>query len=118
MANIVRLNKQIEVTDIMTLVFEELGLGNKNTGQFFTPTAISDMMAQITISDMELEQHIKSKGYVGFHEPATGAGGMILAFAREVKIKGFDTYRNLYVEAWDIDILCTYLDRIYYSING
>lgn len=34
---------------------------------------------------------------------------MILAYARMVMDLGYDTYRNLYVIAWDIDILCTYM---------
>ena len=33
-------NKQTEPVDLMTELFGELGLGNKHTGQFFTPTHI------------------------------------------------------------------------------
>lgn len=98
--------KQQEAKDIMTLIFNELGLGNKNTGQFFTPTHISDFMAKVISID---EKGIEENGYVTLHKPTCGAGGMILAYAREVNAKGYSTSRNLYVEAWDIDILCTYM---------
>ncbi len=99
-------NKQINANDLLTAVFGELGLGNKHTGQFFTPTSISDAMAKLTGID---ENIIKEKGYITLHEPTSGAGGMILAYARELKAKGYSLARNLLVQAWDIDILCTYM---------
>lgn len=99
-------NKQSEPVDLMTELFGELGLGNKHTGQFFTPTHISDLMAKINGIDESL---IKEKGYITLNEPTSGAGGMILAFARELQAKGYNPSENLYVEAWDIDIFCTYM---------
>lgn len=99
-------NKQTEPVDLMTELFGELGLGNKNTGQFFTPTKISDMMVKITGIDETL---IKEKGYITLHEPTAGAGGMILAYAKKLKDKGYNPSKNLFVVAWDIDILCTYM---------
>ena len=100
----------------MTEVFSKLGLGNKNTGQFFIPTNVSTMMAKIVVGEVDLKQEINQKGYVTFHELACGAGGMILAYAREVKDSGFDTWRNLYVEAWDINVLCTYMTYLQLSL--
>ena len=41
-----------------------------------------------------------------------GAGGMILAYAREVEERGYKRYKNLLVEACDIDILCTYMTYV------
>ena len=37
---------------------------------------------------------------------------MILAYAREVEDRGYKRYRNLYVEACDVDILCTYMTYV------
>lgn len=41
-----------------------------------------------------------------------GAGGMILAYAREVEDKGFKRHKNMLVEACDIDSLCTYMTYV------
>ena len=101
--------KQTEPVDLMTDIFGELGLGNKHTGQFFTPTNISDLMVKCTGIDENL---IKEKGYISLHEPTSGAGGMILAYARELKSKGYNPSKNLLVVAWDIDILCTYMTYV------
>lgn len=67
-------NKQKEPVDIMTHIFGELGLGNKDTGQFFTPTQVSDMMTKIVVEENGIEQDIKEKGYITMHEPTCGAG--------------------------------------------
>ena len=45
-----------------------------------------------------------------------GAGGMILAYAQELKNKGYKPSKNLYVQAWDIDILCTYMTFVQLSM--
>lgn len=108
--------KQREPIDIMTEIFSDIGLGNKTTGQFFTPTHISEMMTEIVVSNNEIEKDIEKNGYITLHEPTCGAGGMILAYAKELKNKGYDTYRNLYVIAWDIDILCTYMTYLQLSM--
>lgn len=105
-------NKQTEPVDLMTDIFGELGLGNKNTGQFFTPTNISDLMAKIVGIDANTESDISKYGYTTLHEPTSGAGGMILAYARELKSKGYNPSKNLFVVAWDIDILCTYMTYV------
>ena len=99
-------NKQYEITDLLTDIFEKLGISNKETGQFFTPFHISKLAVKLTGIN---EDEIKQKGYITLHEPATGAGGMILAYANELKEKGFNPSKNLYVVACDIDILCTYM---------
>lgn len=67
-------NRQKEPTDIMTHIFGELGLGNKDTGQFFTPTQVSDMMTKIVVEENGINQEIKEKGYTTLHEPTCGAG--------------------------------------------
>ena len=109
-------NKQTEPVDLMTDIFGELGLGNKHTGQFFTPTNISDLMAKIVGIDANTESDISKYGYTTLHEPTSGAGGMILAYARELKSKGYNPSKNLFVVAWDIDILCTYMTYVQLSM--
>ena len=61
--------KQREANDIMTEVFAELGLENKNTGQFFTPASVSNCMAEIVVGSKALDEEIKKYGYTTFHEP-------------------------------------------------
>ncbi len=94
---------QYEPYDILGEIFNNLNMGNAKTGQFFTPTHISKAIGKINNID---EKEIQEKGFMSLHEPSCGSGGMILAIANELKLKGFDTYRNLFVQCWDIDRNC------------
>ena len=105
--------KQTDTNDLLTAVFGKLGLGNKHTGQFFTPTNISDLMAKCVGINTDI---IKKDGYITLLEPTSGAGGMILAYARELRAKGFNQSQNLFVVAWDIDILCVYMTYLQLAI--
>ena len=105
--------KQTDTNDLLTAVFGKLGLGNKHTGQFFTPTNISDLMAKCVGINTDI---IKKDGYITLLEPTSGAGGMILAYARELRAKGFNQSQDLFVVAWDIDILCVYMTYLQLAI--
>ena len=105
--------KQYEPYDILGEIFNKLNMGNARTGQFFTPTHISEAIVKINNID---EKEIKEKGYMTVNEPACGAGGMILAIAGELQAKGYDTYRNIFVQCWDIDRKCAMMTFVQLSL--
>ena len=55
-----------EYEDILGNVFNQLNLGNVKTGQFFTPTNISDLMSKVIGIDKD---KLDKEGYVTLHEP-------------------------------------------------
>lgn len=89
-----------EPTDVLGQLYMELELGNSNTGQFFTPSSISELMAQITMGD-ELKE--VDKPFVTLSEPACGAGGMVLAFAKMMIANGHNPAVKLWVQCTDLD---------------
>lgn len=105
--------RQYEAVDILGEIFNKIQVYNKRTGQFFTPTHISTAIAQITRLN---EKEIEEQGYISLHEPTCGAGGMILACARELQDKNYNPSRRLLVVAWDIDILCTFMTFVQLSL--
>lgn len=75
-----------EITDILGQFYEKEHLGNKHLGQFFTPTHISDFMAEIAISDENtLKEIIKEKGFITMNEPTCGAGRYDNIFCKSFK---------------------------------
>ncbi len=86
--------------DVLGALYMELELGNKNTGQFFTPSSISEMMAQISY-DTQLQE--LDKPFVTLSEPACGAGGMVLAFANVMISYKHNPAEKLWVQCIDID---------------
>jgi type I restriction-modification system DNA methylase subunit len=91
-----------EPRDVLGGLYMELELGNDNTGQFFTPPDVSLMMAQMTygyqLKNMEYP-------YITLSEPASGAGGMVLAFAKVMMSHGHNPAHKLWVQCIDVDRL-------------
>lgn len=108
-----------EITDILGQVYMNENIGNKGLGQFFTPFHISDFMAKITSGTKESMQTIIDKnGFLTLNEPCSGAGTMILAFAKTMQDYGINFQQNLLAYAVDIDEMCTYMTYIQLSLYG
>ncbi len=91
---------QAEPRDILGRLYMELELGNDNTGQFFTPSEVSLMMARMSYDDKQAK-----KSFITLSEPASGAGGMVLAFAKIMMDHGHNPACKLWVECVDTDRL-------------
>jgi hypothetical protein len=102
--------------DFLGQVVVELELANAHMGQFFTPYDLSRMMAEMTMQDAG--QLIAERGFVTVYEPASGAGGMIIAAADVLEKQGFDVARQLYVEAIDISPMCFKMTYLQTALRG
>lgn len=89
-----------EPQDVLGPLYMELELGNTNTGQFFTPHEISELMARLTYGE---ELKTLSKPFITLSEPACGAGGMVLAFVKVMLSHGHDPAKRLWVQCQDVD---------------
>ena len=85
-------------------------------GQFFTPYDVSRMIAEITLGDAG--RLIAEKGFITLAEPASGAGGMIIAAADVIEKQGFDVARQLYVDATDVSPMCFKMTYLQASLRG
>lgn len=88
-------------------IYMELNVGNKHTGQFFTPGHISDLMALITEP---------AEGNIC--DPASGAGGMFISCAKRMTNRQLDCSRFY---GTDIDLTCvkmTSLNMCFFNLNG
>lgn len=113
-ASLVRL-LEVEPYDVLGQLYMELDLGNTNTGQFFTPPELSELMAGIIYGD-ELKE--LKKPFVTLQEPACGAGGMILAFVKVMLSHGHNPLHRLWVQAIDVDRTAALMCYIQMSLWG
>lgn len=90
-----------EPKDVLGGLYMDLGLGSHQGGQFFTPPTVSEMMAKMTYGQ-DLDQ---IDDFITLSEPACGAGGMVLAFTKELIARGHNPAETLWVQCWDIDRL-------------
>lgn len=108
-----------EITDILGPFYETEHLGNSHLGQFFTPTHISDLMAEISLEDEQtLKNIIAQRGFISMTEPTCGAGGMILSLAKALQKRNINYQQDLLVESTDISDVCAYMTYIQLSLYG
>lgn len=105
--------------DYLGELYMSLELGNKWTGQFFTPYNVCKAMAEIQC-DSSLKERIRQEGWIAVNDPACGAGALLVAVAnqmRETKV-GVNYQQNVLFTAQDIDELAAYMCYIQLSLHG
>lgn len=89
--------------DFLGRIYMEMELGNVGAGEFFTPPDVSSMMAKMTLGNMK--EQIEKQDFLMVGEPAAGAGGMLLAVAKEARAQGVDPARSMWFDAWDVSYI-------------
>ena len=102
--------------DFLGSVAGEMGALSTHIGQFFTPYNVSKMVAQMTLLDAGAL--IRENGFITVQEPASGAGGMMLAVADVLKEQGFDPTLHMLVSATDISPLCYHMTFLQLTLRG
>jgi len=103
--------------DVLGSIFHTLELHTKCKGQFFTPTHIFDLVANIACGD-EMTTKIKEKGFVSLSEPAVGSGVMVMSYCKAMLKNGLNYCDQLVVNAVDIDLKCVYMTYLQLSLYG
>jgi hypothetical protein len=102
--------------DFLGSVATELEVLNAQIGQFFTPYDVARMMAMMSLegaADM-----IAANGYLTLQEPASGAGGMVLAAADALVQQGFHPGLHMLVNAIDLSPLCFHMTFLQLTLRG
>jgi len=107
-----------KMQDFLGEIYMQTSLGNKHTGQFFTPYHISHFMAECAIGDKNLEKEIKEKGYIKISEPCCGAGGMIIAASEVLLKRDINPQQYMRFTGVDIDIKCCQMTYIQTTLLG
>jgi len=103
-----------EPVDILGPLYMELEIGSKDRGQFFSPAALSELMAAMTFEGaLEILEH---KPFVTLHEPACGAGGMVLAAAKTFIRAGHNPAFTLFASCVDVDRLAALMCYVQLSL--
>ena len=102
--------------DFLGGIASELELLDAKLGQLITPYPLSRLIAEMTLQDPTAP--IAERGFITLQEPASGAGGMIIAAADVIEKQGFDPRSVLYVEALDVASLCFKMTYLQLSLRG
>lgn len=102
-----------EITDVLGEVYMDAGMGNKSTGQFFTPYHLSEAIAGVAIP-----ADVSPAKPLILNEPSTGGGGMIIAAAEILKGRGLNPQKCIKVIAQDLDWKGVYMTYLQLSLLG
>ena len=117
LASLFNYYSDISTEDILGDIYMEMKLGNKNRGQFFTPSHVSDLMSKLTISEMDSDKEIEDKNYISILDPACGSGRLLYSSYSSLLEKKVDPKKILLVGD-DIDIMCCCMTYIQLSLMG
>ena len=100
--------------DILGELYMSLELGNKWTGQFFTPYHLAKLLAEVSFDNAEITQN----GYHHAYDSAVGGGVTVIALANVMREKKYNPQRQLLVTAGDLDIKAVYMTFVQLSLMG
>lgn len=102
--------------DFLGAIFMELELGDDRNGQYFTPYHVQSLMAKLLMPDVE--QTIRREGFVTVSDPASGAAGMIVAYAENLMAAGYNPSEHMFGSCIDIDPIAADMAFIQLSLLG
>jgi hypothetical protein len=102
--------------DFLGSVATEMEVLNAQIGQFFTPYEVARFMAMMSLEDAD--SFIRQNGFLTLQEPASGAGGMVLAAAQTLQENGFDPGLHMLVNAIDVSPLCFHMTFLQLTLRG
>jgi type I restriction-modification system DNA methylase subunit len=102
--------------DFLGAIFMELELGDDRNGQYFTPYHVQSLMARLLMPDVELT--IRREGFVTVSDPASGAAGMIVAYAGVLLEAGYNPSEHMFGSCIDIDPIAADMAFIQLSLLG
>ncbi|WP_424955514.1 N-6 DNA methylase [Klebsiella aerogenes] len=102
--------------DFLGAIFMELELGDDRNGQYFTPYHVQSLLARLLMPDVD--ETIRREGFVTVSDPASGAAGMIVAYAEYLLEAGYNPSEHLFGSCIDIDPIAADMAFIQLSLLG
>jgi type I restriction-modification system DNA methylase subunit len=100
--------------DILGKVYESLSLNNKKSGQYFTPSEICDLMAEIAPYDDSIL--FNKYGFVTVSDSSCGSGNTLIAFAKRLINLGHNPAYTMYAEGIELNRTTALMSYIQLSL--
>lgn len=106
--------------DLLGEMYMALEISNKNSGQFFTPYSVCELMSGITIERKTLGKQLKQNGYITISDCSCGGGATLISAVENCKsmFKKLNYQNHIMVVGQDIDITCVHMCYIQLSLHG
>jgi len=119
MFDYVNLAEKYPFTDVLGVLYQAAEEAMKHAGQFFTPSALCEMMARMQFNEEEFRSIVEANGKVKVNDCCCGSGAMFLGHGKVVYEKlGTWGLNHVRYYGCDIDQTCVDMARIQLRING
>jgi hypothetical protein len=108
--------------DFLGLVYMESGIANSRLGQEFTPAGLSQLVATLLsrgeIDRAAVEALLAEGELCTVCDPCCGSGGMIIQYAEQLRMLGYDLEKTMKATMADVDPLCCQMAFVQAEIIG
>lgn len=108
----------IEVTqnprDVLGETYMQLGIADRDRGQFFTPYNVAQLIAEMQLADTSTR--VPPRPFLTIYEPACGAGAMVIAMTQALARRGLDYRERLHVTADDLSLTAVHMSYLQLSL--
>lgn len=103
--------------DLLGRIFEEYGPSSDREGQFFTPEAVSELLASISTPTQEELRTSTIEDPIRVQDPTCGSGRMLLATAKIMNRRAEAPFTALFY-GQDKDYTCAKMTAINFALRG
>jgi type I restriction-modification system DNA methylase subunit len=117
-AQIVKMAEENPFRDLLGDLYMQLEMGSSAIGQFFTPYAVSQAMAENSYSVEDMNAILSEKNYITLYEPAVGGGANIIAFCEYLHKNDINYQDKCFVVCQELSRLTALMCYIILSLIG
>jgi type I restriction-modification system DNA methylase subunit len=115
---IVKMAEENPFRDLLGDLYMQLEMGSSAMGQFFTPYAVSQAMAENSYSVEDMNAILNEKNYITLYEPAVGGGANIIAFCEYLHKNDINYQDKCFVVCQELSRLTALMCYIVLSLIG
>lgn len=112
----VALELDAQPRDVLGETYMQLGIANRDQGQFFTPYGVAQLIASMQINDAPAQ--LLTRPFLTVYEPACGAGAMVIAMTQALAAQGIEYQTKVHVTADDISAIAVHMSYVQLSLLG
>lgn len=112
----VALELDAQPRDVLGETYMQLGIANRDQGQFFTPYSVAQLIASMQINDAPAQ--LLTRPFLTVYEPACGAGAMVIAMTQALAAQGIEYQTKVHVTADDISAIAVHMAYVQLSLLG
>lgn len=100
--------------DVLGETYMQLGIADRDSGQFFTPYSVAQLIAELQLGDVV--PLLETQPFLTIYEPACGAGAMVIAMTQALDARGINFRDLVHITADDLSSTAVHMAYVQLSL--